>query len=94
MMRPYMRHGRATAAIDVSPAFHPFSQAGEVQPRIWVYGLATEGATFYNGYLPSPGKFDVSFFDADRALSDLFQDLYALGSAHPTAPEPGTGEQS
>ena len=92
MIRPYSRNGRATAAIDVCPAFHPFSRSGQIQTRVWIFGLATEGVTFYNGYVPSPGKHNASSFDADRALLELFQVLQTLPTTRcVTAVEPNKG---
>lgn len=59
-------------AVDIDRSYHPVSRAGLVNEGIWVMGLLCEGATFYNGYVTSSGKFDRSQHDAHRAVAQIF----------------------
>jgi len=59
-------------AVDVDRSYHPIPREGAADERIWVMGLLCEGATFYNSYLTSPGRFIRSQFDADRAVAQIF----------------------
>jgi hypothetical protein len=59
-------------AVDVNRSYYPISQEGLANERIWVMGLLCEGATFYNGYVTSPGKYVRSQDDADRAVAQIF----------------------
>jgi hypothetical protein len=60
-------------AVAVDRSYHPVSQEGAADERIWVMGLLCEGVTFYNGYLTSAGKFDRSYYDADCAVGQIFE---------------------
>ena len=62
-------------ALDVDQANHPVARPGRIDPKIWLLGPLAEGAVFYNGFLPSPGKFDRSAYDADRAVGTIFAEL-------------------
>lgn len=33
---------------------HPIDRYGNAQPRLWVFGVATEGARYFTHYIPSP----------------------------------------
>ena len=59
-------------AVDIDRSHHPISHEGLANERIWVMGLLCEGATFYNGYVTSPGKYVRSQDDADRAVAQIF----------------------
>jgi hypothetical protein len=52
---------------------HPIADDGASASRIWIFGLLCEGATFYNGYLTSPVRFERAQFDADRATHELIE---------------------
>jgi hypothetical protein len=38
--------------------------------RIWLFGPAAEGATYYNHYIPSPGRLSRAQRDAQKAVED------------------------
>lgn len=42
---------------------------GKPNERLWIFGSCTEGATYYNHYVPSPGRPSRSYLDADRAVT-------------------------
>jgi uncharacterized NAD(P)/FAD-binding protein YdhS len=65
-------HSSVIHALDVTPAFHPYSIDGFIDRRIWIFGLLCEGVTFYNSYITSPGKFVRSQYDADIAVAEIF----------------------
>lgn len=49
----------------------PRDVAGQPIPGCWVFGLASEGSTYYNNYVMSPGKYVKGFADADNAVWQL-----------------------
>ena len=58
--------------VDVDSHGHPIAADGRPAARIWMFGLLCEGATFYNGYLTSPWRFERAQSDTDRAVHELF----------------------
>ncbi len=58
--------------VDVDGRGHPIAADGLPAARIWMFGLLCEGATFYNGYLTSPWRYERAQYDADRAAQELF----------------------
>ncbi|GAA3028025.1 hypothetical protein GCM10020000_00610 [Streptomyces olivoverticillatus] len=66
--RPSALHSRGA---DLSPGLHPVGRGGEADERIWVLGPLSEGATFYNHYVPSPGGFSRALSDAHRAVAAM-----------------------
>lgn len=58
--------------VDVDSGGHLIAADGRPAARIWMFGLLCEGATFYNGYLPSPWRAERAQLDADRAVNELF----------------------
>ena len=63
--------------INVDNEYHPVSHSGEIDARLYAIGLVCEGTTFYNGYVPSPGKFVRSMWDADSTVGDLLSQVTA-----------------
>lgn len=72
--RRFRPDSRVVLSADVDRHGHPVGDDGTATPRIWIFGLLCEGATFYNGYLTSPGGFNRAQFDADRAVAELLAD--------------------
>ncbi len=73
IVRRFRPESRVVSSIDVDGDGHPIAENGESASRIWVFGLLCEGATFYNGYLTSPERFERAQFDADRAVHELIE---------------------
>ncbi|MFC8300969.1 FAD/NAD(P)-binding protein [Micromonospora orduensis] len=71
LVRRYRPESTVVSSIDVDGDGHPIGVNGEPAAGISVFGLLCEGATFYNGYLTSPGRFERAQFDADRAVAEL-----------------------
>ncbi|UKJ76236.1 hypothetical protein [Azospirillum brasilense] len=69
------RHGDAPASgIDIDPDSHPLDRAGRPQPRLWVLGPLTEGARYFNHYLPSPKSRSKAFAEADACLDRIMDE--------------------
>jgi hypothetical protein len=75
MIRQFRSESRVVFSADVDNRGHPIAENGKAVSRIWAFGLLCEGATFYNGYLTSPGRFERAQFDADRAVNELVEDI-------------------
>ncbi|MET8232737.1 FAD/NAD(P)-binding protein [Micromonospora sp. NPDC005298] len=73
LVRRYRPESTVVSSIDVDGDGHPIGESGEPAAGITVFGLLCEGATFYNGYLTSPGRFERAQFDADRAVAELLE---------------------
>ena len=72
LVRRFKPDSALVSALEVDSHGHPVAAGGEeVATRIWISGLLCEGVTFYNGYLTSPGHFERSQSDADRAVNEL-----------------------
>ena len=63
--RPDAPHSRG---VDITREQHPVGRDGSVDTRLWILGPLTEGATFYNHYVPSPGGPNRALLDADRSV--------------------------
>lgn len=74
-LRRFRPNSAVVYAVDVDRSYHPISCEGLANERIWIMGLLCEGATFYNGYVTSPGKFVRSQYDADRAVAQIFSSI-------------------
>lgn len=75
VVRRFRPDSPVVRSADVDHHGHPVGHDGTTTPRIWMFGLACEGATFYNGYLTSPDGFNRAQFDADRAVEELLADV-------------------
>jgi homoserine O-succinyltransferase len=81
-VRPMMIEGVSVGSIDLSTDFHPVTDQGN-EPRIWVFGAVTEGARYFNLYLPSPKSRVRAFVDAEVCANAVVRPV-------PAAPfEPG-----
>jgi uncharacterized NAD(P)/FAD-binding protein YdhS len=67
--------------IDVSRGHHPVNARGEDEPRLWVLGPLTDGAKYFNHYIPSPRSRFRAFRDADAIVRGLLGDAPAGGEA-------------
>ncbi|WP_367129649.1 MULTISPECIES: FAD/NAD(P)-binding protein [Streptomyces] len=75
------RHRSAVAnsrGVDLTRGLHPVGSDGAADERMWVLGPLSEGTTFYNHYVPSPGGFSRALSDAHRSVVEL---LAAAGAA-------------
>ncbi|RKN74603.1 hypothetical protein D7231_12250 [Streptomyces klenkii] len=75
------RHRSAVAnsrGVDLTRGLHPVGSDGAADERMWVLGPLSEGTTFYNHYVPSPGGFSRALSDAHRSVVEM---LAAAGTA-------------
>jgi hypothetical protein len=75
IVRRFRPESRLVLSIDVDGDGHPIAENGNPVSGMWVFGLLCEGATFYNGYLTSPERFERAQFDADRAVNELIDEV-------------------
>ncbi len=68
------RELRLASGIDIDPDSHPLDRAGRPQPRLWVLGPLTEGARYFNHYLPSPKSRSKAFAEADACLDRIMDE--------------------
>lgn len=69
------------AEIDLSPEHALRDAAGRDQPRVRVFGVPGEGATYFNHYLPSQGGRARAFHAIERILeSALAENAHACGA--------------
>lgn len=73
VLRRFKPESPVVSSIDVDGQGHPVAEDGNSASRIWIFGLLCEGATFYNGYLTSPERFERAQFDVDRAVHELIE---------------------
>ncbi|WKU46109.1 FAD/NAD(P)-binding protein [Streptomyces sp. VNUA116] len=71
--------------VDLTRGLHPVGSDGAADERMWVLGPLSEGTTFYNHYVPSPGGFS-------RALSDAHRSVVAMLAAAGEAASEAGGE--
>lgn len=73
------RYGSVSVgSVDLTPDSHPIDQDGNVQSRMWVFGILTEGARHFTHYIPSPRSRIRAFEDLGACVSEI---LDAPGSA-------------
>lgn len=65
--------------VDITPAQHPRDADGTVDEQIWILGPLTEGATFYNHYVPSPGSSSRALVDAHRCVTAMLDAAAGAG---------------
>ncbi|MEW2031061.1 FAD/NAD(P)-binding protein [Streptomyces roseifaciens] len=68
------RHRPAVASsrgVDLTRGLHPVGRDGDTDERMWVLGPLSEGTTFYNHYVPSPGGFSRALMDAHRSVTAM-----------------------
>ena len=76
-IRRYRPKSSYVLGIDVDTRLHPLNMRGQADERLWVLGLLCEGVTFYNNYVPSPGKYVRAFDDADKAVGEMIRHAFA-----------------
>ncbi|MEV0374576.1 FAD/NAD(P)-binding protein [Streptomyces sp. NPDC050636] len=65
--------------VDITPEQHPIGTDGAVDEQVWILGSLTEGATFYNHYVPSPGGSSRALVDAHRCVAAMLEAAAAAG---------------
>ncbi|MEV4927145.1 FAD/NAD(P)-binding protein [Streptomyces roseoverticillatus] len=86
------RHRPAVAnsrGVDLTRGLHPVGSDGVADERMWVLGPLSEGTTFYNHYVPSPGGFSRALSDAHRSVVAM---LAAAAEAAGEAARKAAGE--
>jgi hypothetical protein len=63
--------------IDVSRGHHPLNVRGEAEQRLWVLGPLTDGAKYFNHYIPSPKSRFQAFRDADAIVCTILGEAAA-----------------
>lgn len=63
--------GEELGSVDLTPDFHPISRNYEVQSRLWMFGVATEGARYFTYYVPSPRSRVRAFLDAQVCAQEI-----------------------
>ncbi|MEU8991316.1 FAD/NAD(P)-binding protein [Streptomyces sp. NPDC048558] len=67
-LRTLRYRGTSTPGLDVTREGRAVDGAGAVQERIFLLGPHTEGSSYYNHYVPSPGAPSRALRDAELAL--------------------------
>jgi FAD-NAD(P)-binding protein len=75
VIRQFRPKSTAIMSVDVDSRGHPIDKNGKAVPRIWIFGLLCEGATFYNGYLTSPARFERAQFDANQSVIEMIEEI-------------------
>ena len=58
-------------SIDLTTEFHPVNAQGAAEPRIWVFGVLTEGIRYFNQYVPSPRSRVRAVLDMQTCLDTI-----------------------
>jgi uncharacterized NAD(P)/FAD-binding protein YdhS len=76
------RHRAAVCGrgVDITAEQHPVGADGTVDEQVWILGPLTEGATFYNHYVPSPGGSSRALVDAHRCVSAMLATAAPAGA--------------
>ncbi|MEV5599783.1 FAD/NAD(P)-binding protein [Streptomyces sp. NPDC052496] len=69
------RHGGSATGLHVTRDGRGIDPAGQVQPRLYFLGPHTEGSSYYNHYVPSPGAPSRALMDAELALRTALDPL-------------------
>src|SRR5208282_3917769 len=69
--RPLSYDGTPVGSIDLSQDFHPYNTNDEVEPRLWVFGVLSEGVRYFSLYIPSPNSRVRAFLDAGVCASEV-----------------------
>ncbi|MEV5593632.1 FAD/NAD(P)-binding protein [Streptomyces sp. NPDC052496] len=83
-LRTLRHRGTSTPGLDVTREGRAVDGTGDVQERIFLLGPHTEGSSYYNHYVPSPGVPSRALRDAELALDAA---LAACAPSRPTDPE-------
>ncbi|MFH9425148.1 FAD/NAD(P)-binding protein [Streptomyces sp. NPDC017529] len=71
------RRGGSATGLHVTRDGRGIDPAGTVQPRLFFLGPHTEGSSYYNHYIPSPGAPSRALMDAELALRTALDQLTA-----------------
>ncbi|RSO33029.1 hypothetical protein DMH15_22220 [Streptomyces sp. WAC 06725] len=71
------QRGGSTTGLHVTRDGRGIDPAGGVQPRLYFLGPHTEGSSYYNHYVPSPGAPSRALRDAELALRTALDQLTA-----------------
>jgi hypothetical protein len=67
-----LRYGAtAVGSIELTADAHPRAEDGATQPRIWVFGVPTEGVRHFNHYIPSPRSRSRAVRDIGRCVHEI-----------------------
>ncbi|MFH8410112.1 FAD/NAD(P)-binding protein [Streptomyces sp. NPDC018019] len=69
------RRGGSATGLHVTRDGRGIDSAGAVQPRLYFLGPHTEGSSYYNHYVPSPGAPSRALLDAELALRTALDQL-------------------
>ncbi len=66
------RYGAVTVgSVDLTPDSHPIDLDGRPQPRIWMFGVLTEGVRHFTHYIPSPRSRIRAFEDLGACVNTI-----------------------
>lgn len=74
-VRTLAHRGGTVHGLDVTRQGQGVDRTGTPQPRLFFLGPHTEGSSYYNHYVPSPGAPSRALLDAERALSTALPEL-------------------
>lgn len=74
-VRTLAHRGTTVHGLDVTREGQGIDRTGSPQPRLFFLGPHTEGSSYYNHYVPSPGAPSRALLDAERALSTALPEL-------------------
>ncbi|MFE1173010.1 FAD/NAD(P)-binding protein [Streptomyces sp. NPDC058773] len=74
-VRTLAHRGVAVHGLDVTRQGQGIDRTGTPQPRLFFLGPHTEGSSYYNHYVPSPGAPSRALLDAELALSTALPSL-------------------
>lgn len=69
--RPLSYDGTPVGSIDLSEDFHPYNLNGDLERRLWVFGVLSEGVRYFTLYIPSPNSRVRAFLDAGVCASEV-----------------------
>ncbi|MER6841523.1 FAD/NAD(P)-binding protein [Streptomyces platensis] len=74
-VRTLAHRGTTVHGLDVTREGQGIDRTGTPQPRLFFLGPHTEGSSYYNHYVPSPGAPSRALLDAELALSTALPEL-------------------
>ncbi|MFE7579402.1 FAD/NAD(P)-binding protein [Streptomyces sp. NPDC057521] len=76
--------GTPLPGLDVNRSGQGIARTGAVQSRLFFLGPHTEGSSYYNHYVPSPGTPSRALLDAELALTTALPQLRGVPTLHRT----------
>ncbi|MGW7489057.1 FAD/NAD(P)-binding protein [Streptomyces sp. NPDC054786] len=74
-LRTLAHRGGTVHGLDVTRQGQGIDRTGAAQPRLFLLGPHTEGSSYYNHYVPSPGAPSRALLDAELALGTALPEL-------------------